>query len=271
MKSKITGGDVEVCFTGKVLNKYDVTYYRCLDTGFIQTEEPYWLTEAYSSAITKLDIGLVGRNEIMREKLAPILSNFFNATGKFLDYAGGYGLFTRMMRDRGYDFYHTDIYCQNLFAEYFDLIDVPAETKFELITAFEVFEHLPNPLAELEQMAKYADSIFFSTMLQPKIELKSFEDWWYFIPETGQHVALYTEKSLAFLAQKFGYHFYTDGIGIHLFTKKQLPRNPFAVQKLPYLMATMKRKVDRYFRKLDLPRESLLQKDFELIKSKINP
>jgi hypothetical protein len=271
MNSKITGGDVEVCFTGKVLNKYDVTYYRCLDTGFIQTEEPYWLEEAYSSAITKLDIGLVGRNEIMREKLGPILSSFFNASSKFLDYAGGYGLFTRMMRDIGFDFYHTDIYCQNLFAEYFDLIDLPERTKFELITAFEVFEHLPNPVTELEQMIKYADSIFFSTMLQPNIELKSLEDWWYFIPETGQHVALYTEKSLVFLADKFGYHFYTDGIGTHLFTKKKLAKNPFEVPRLPFLIATMKRKVDRYFRKLNQPRESLLQLDFEFIKKKITP
>lgn len=271
MQSKITGGEVEVCFKGKVLTKYDVTYYRCLETGFIQTEDPYWLAEAYSSAITKLDIGLVGRNEVMREKLAPILSNYFNAGGRFLDYAGGYGLFTRMMRDKGFDFYHTDVYCQNLFAEYFDLSDLPANTKFELLTAFEVFEHLPDPLAELENMSKYADSIFFSTLLQPKTALNSITDWWYFIPETGQHVALYTEKSLAFLAGKFDYHFYTDGVGTHLFTKKQLQKNPFDIPKLPFLIATMKRKVDRYFRKLNQPRESLLQKDFELIKNKINP
>jgi hypothetical protein len=270
MKSKITGGNTEVAFKAKVLNQFEVAYYRCLDTGFIQTEEPFWLAEAYSSAITKLDIGLVGRNEIMREKLAPILSNYFNAEGKFLDYAGGYGLFTRMMRDSGFDFYHTDIYCQNLFAEYFDLVDLPAGTKFELLTAFEVFEHLPNPVEELESMSKYADSIFFSTMLQPAQKLNSIEDWWYFIPETGQHIALYTEKSLAYLAEKFGYQFYTDGIGTHLFTKKKLANNPFEVPKLPYLVATMKRKVDRYFKKLNQPKESLLQQDFEKIKAKIN-
>ncbi len=270
MQSKITGGETDLLFTTKVLNKYDVKYFKCRDTGFIQTEEPYWLSDAYSSAITKLDIGLVGRNEMLRERLSPILSAFFNAEGKFLDYAGGYGLFTRMMRDKGFDFYHTDIYCQNIFAEYFDLKDLPDNSKFELLTAFEVFEHLPNPMAELEIMSKYTDSIFFSTMLQPNNDIQKVEEWWYFIPETGQHVALYTEKSLAFLANKFGYQFYTDGIGIHLFTKKKLTKNPFDTAKLPYLIATMKRKVERFLVKLSKPRESLLQKDFETIKAKLN-
>jgi hypothetical protein len=63
MQSKITGGDTTLLFTTRVLNKYDVKYYRCMDTGFIQTEEPYWLADAYSSAITKLDVGMVFRNQ----------------------------------------------------------------------------------------------------------------------------------------------------------------------------------------------------------------
>ncbi len=58
MISKITAGQTKLLFTAKVLGKYDVQYYQCVITGFIQTEEPYWLEEAYSSAITKLDIGL---------------------------------------------------------------------------------------------------------------------------------------------------------------------------------------------------------------------
>ena len=45
--------------TKQVLTKYNVKYYRCSSCQFIQTEEPYWLDEAYNKAITKLDIGLV--------------------------------------------------------------------------------------------------------------------------------------------------------------------------------------------------------------------
>jgi len=38
-----------------------------------------------------------------------------NPDGIFLDYAAGYGLFVRLMRDAGYNFRWSDLYCQNLF------------------------------------------------------------------------------------------------------------------------------------------------------------
>ena len=270
MKSKITSGATEELFTTKVLNKYDVKYYRCLDTGFIQTEDPYWLSEAYSSAITKLDIGLVSRNEGLRTTTIPLINNFFNVDGKFLDYAGGYGLFTRQMRDCGYDFYHSDIYCQNIFAEDFDLKDLPENTKFELVTAFEVFEHMSNPIEEIEAISKYADNILFSTVLQPKEKLTSVNDWWYFIPETGQHLALYTEKSLSTLGKKFGYQFYSNGISTHLFTRKTLSKNPFEKTEEPWLIRKMRKKVKRYEDKQNPVKESLLPTDWAQIKGKLN-
>ena len=62
MNSKITNGTTTKVFTKKILNKHDVSFFECDETGFIQTEEAYWLDEAYSEAITKLDVGLVQRN-----------------------------------------------------------------------------------------------------------------------------------------------------------------------------------------------------------------
>ena len=61
-RSLITGGPTELLFSARVLNKFNVRYYRCIETGYIQTETPYWLDEAYSSAITSLDLGLASRN-----------------------------------------------------------------------------------------------------------------------------------------------------------------------------------------------------------------
>ncbi len=267
MISKITGGQTKALFIVKVLGKYEVQYYQCVQTGFIQTEEPYWLEEAYSSAITKLDIGLPYRNELLRDKLVKILPKYFNVDAKFLDYAGGYGLFTRLMRDKGFDFYHTDVYCKNLFAEYFDLNDTPQNTKFELATAFEVFEHLANPIAEIEAILKHSDSILFSTELVPKTPLNSVNDWWYFIPETGQHIAIYTEKSLAYIAQKFGYNFYTDGINMHFFTRKNLLNNPFKVLREPFFIRKIRKVLTKFDNKT--VKKSLLQSDWEMIKNKL--
>ncbi len=205
---------------------------------------------------------------MLRNKLVKILPKYFDVDAKFLDYAGGYGLFTRLMRDKGFDFYHTDVYCKNLFAEYFDLNNIQQNTKFELATAFEVFEHLANPLAEIEAITKYSDSILFSTELVPKTPLNTVNDWWYFIPETGQHVAIYTEKSLAFIAQKFGYNFYTDGINTHLFTKKNLLNNPFKTLREPFFIRKLRKIINKFDSKE--VKKSLLQTDWETVKNKLS-
>jgi hypothetical protein len=268
MISKITGGPTRLLFTEKVLNRHQVKYYECIETGFIQTEEPYWLAEAYSSAITKLDTGLIFRNELLRDKLVKIIPAFFDADRHFLDYAGGYGMFTRMMRDRGFDFYHHDIYCENLFADYFSLADAQEKNDFELVTAFEVFEHLVNPLEEIKRILELGNNLIFTTELVPgRIEKAS--DWWYFTAETGQHIAFYTRKSLEYIASKLGCYYGTDGVQTHIFTRDRKLINVFELKDEPYLIRTMRRKLARFERKLFPPRQSLLHRDWQMIKDRL--
>ena len=277
MKSNITGGETTLLFTTKVLSKYDVKYYKCNDTGYIQTEKPYWLAEAYSSAITKLDVGLVYRNRTLSDFTEGLLLRHFDtiSNGKFLDYAGGYGLFTRMMRDKGFDFYNTDKFCQNIFAEFQDLKELNGNEKFEMVTAFEVFEHLENPLKEIEEILSYSDNVFFSTEIIPA-EVKTPEDWWYFIPETGQHVSLYSIDSLKFIAKKFDRYFYTDGAKVHLFTKIELAKNPFEIEnpkKDPYLIGKFRRKVKRFDKRNTVEvccKPSLINRDMDDARKRIS-
>ncbi len=49
-------------FSAPVLGKYRVSYFRCEHCGFLQTESPYWLPEAYQEPITRQDTGYVHRN-----------------------------------------------------------------------------------------------------------------------------------------------------------------------------------------------------------------
>ena len=45
----VCNGSRSVCFTAKVLGKYDVPYVYCGSCGLLQARSPYWLEEAYQS------------------------------------------------------------------------------------------------------------------------------------------------------------------------------------------------------------------------------
>jgi hypothetical protein len=142
MQCKICGTIAEPIFRHQVLGKYEVSYYRCGSCYFIQTEKPYWIEEAYKNALNPEDTGLFKRNEDFRAKTSALIYFLLGKGKKFVDFAGGYGIFTRMMRDVGFDFYWSDKYANNLMSKGFEA--KPSE-KFEAVTAFEVFEHMVEP------------------------------------------------------------------------------------------------------------------------------
>lgn len=206
----------------RVLEKFPVQYFRCTGCGFIQTEDPYWLPQAYARAITVQDTGLVRRNLHLARFTRVVIAFLLREQGPFLDYGGGYGLLVRLLRDRGFDFYRHDPACENLFAAGFDLKDA-AHHDFKLVTAYEVFEHLRQPRAEVEQMLQYSGNLLFSTQLLPPGSPQPGE-WWYFGPEHGQHISFYTLKALQELAEAFHLNLLSNGAHLHLLSaEKQSP------------------------------------------------
>jgi hypothetical protein len=205
-----------------ILNKYEVSYYQCSCCQFMCTQKPFWLDEAYSKAISDIDIGLVYRNILYAKMTKYIIDLFFNRSKYYLDFGGGYGLFVRLMRDIGYNFYREDRYCENLFAKNFDLANFHENgTSFDVLTAFEVLEHIENPKEALVKMFSLSDNILFSTELIPN-SFNTKLDWWYFLPETGQHISFYSKESLSSLAKTFNKNYYYLGEGLHLFTSKKI-------------------------------------------------
>jgi len=261
-------------FKSQVLGKYLVSYYQCERCQFIQTEKPYWLPEAYASAMTALDVGLVYRN-IEFSKTIPRILELFSGTNddSYLDYGGGHGMFVRLMRDLGYDYYLQDLYAENLYAKYFELENYNKEKKFTCLTAFEVFEHLEHPLIELESMFGYSDTIIFSTELQPAITFKHESDWWYFVPEVGQHISFYSAKTLKALAENFKCKLYSNGHNLHILTKVEEDLDPFShtvVPKDSILRRVLQRLLPQPVKSQTIRnRTSLLMKDFELYKKNL--
>lgn len=225
MKTKIcpiTSQQMDAVFSAKLLNKYNVQYFYCEESGLLQTEEPYWLDEAYAQAIAATDTGILRRNILHLLRSLPLLNALTDEQSKLLDVGGGYGILTRMLRDVGYDCYSYDKYCQNLFADGFE----PEENfSASVLFAFEVFEHIENPLKFLQDnFSKYScRTMIFSTQTFNNNTIPD-NDWWYYSFETGQHITIYQPRTLKILAEKNNCFYFPLGKGFHLITDKYLSK-----------------------------------------------
>jgi hypothetical protein len=222
MECRVCGSLAAPLFETVVLHRHKVTYFECPSCDFVQTEYPHWLGEAYSSAFTTTDTGTLQRSLILGKSAATLLFFAFDAKARFVDYAGGYGTLTRLMRDIGFDFYSTDLYAENIMARGFDA----HPGTYEVATAFECFEHFVNPRQELEKILAYSDTIFFTTQPCPK-PTPAINNWWYYAPHHGQHVALYRPKTLAYLGKEYGLQYHRI-LNYHLFTRKPIPTFVFS-------------------------------------------
>lgn len=135
-----------------------------------------------------------------------------------MDYAGGYGVFVRMMRDVGFDFYWNDKFTTNLFCRGFEY---DLEDKIEAITTFESFEHFVNPIEEIENLLNISKNIIFSTEILPS-SIPKPKDWWYYGLDHGQHISFYSEKTFDFIAKKYELNYLNLGT-LHVLSNKKIP------------------------------------------------
>ncbi len=250
----------EAFFSTVLLQKYSVKYFKCSKCGYVQTEEPYWLEEAYNTPINDSDTGMIMRNLWLKNITSTLIFFIFDSQGKFLDYGGGYGVFVRLMRDVGFDFYWQDKHTENLFARGFEFSESD-NTNVELLTCYEAFEHFIDPIAELENLLSISRNILLSTefIQEPP---PSPDEWWYYGSEHGQHIGFFQKKTFEYLAEKHNLHFYTNGQNIHLLTDKQFLTPPF------FKWIT---KVSKYTTPLIQKRmQSLTWKDMEKLKTAVS-
>jgi Zn ribbon nucleic-acid-binding protein len=198
-----------------------VKYYECALCGYVQTEEPYWLNDAYKESINLTDTGILSRN-LFNLKITISTLVFLNIrnNAKVVDAAGGYGVLVRLLRDYGINAFWSDKYSHNLFARGFEYenMDSPAD----LVTVFEAFEHFSNPNSELDNLLSIAPNVLLSTQIIPD-KIPKPNAWWYYGLEHGQHVGFFRIKTLQKLAFDREKYLLSDGRSFHLITEKKSP------------------------------------------------
>jgi hypothetical protein len=201
-----------------ILSRHEARYRRCEACGFVFVEDVRWLEEAYSAAIAASDTGIAVRNLRLAAEASVLIQLAFPHAQRFLDYGGGAGLFVRLMRDRGFDFRLLDKYCANVFAGGFEA--EPAD-RFDVLTCFEVIEHLVDPLPAFRELAALAPAMIIGTELLPARRNRPGE-WWYYAPETGQHVSFYTRRALETIGERLHLRLATNGRNLHVLAGERI-------------------------------------------------
>jgi hypothetical protein len=163
----------------------------------LQTETPYWISEAYVSNLAILDTGAAQRN--LANLAATYIVSHVLRLNDVLDYGGGDGLLCRLLIDYEINCFVNDKYATATYARAFA---DPNFTRPGILLAFEVFEHFENPQVDFEMLFKTNPDVLITST---GIFTGQNADWWYLTPETGQHLFFYSKNALGMIAHRYGF------------------------------------------------------------------
>ena len=180
-----------------------VCYALCGNCGFCFAPQIYaWPPETferwiYNDTYVEVDPDYLGARP---QNNADVLGQLFPQTpaARHLDYGGGNGMLANILRGRGWDSSSYDPFLERDRAH-------ESRGRFDLITAFEVFEHVPDVdalLRDLDRLRTPTGIVLFSTLVSDgEVHPDKPVDWWYAAPRNG-HISLYSHKSLGLLANR---------------------------------------------------------------------
>ncbi|MDJ0689875.1 MAG: methyltransferase domain-containing protein [Xenococcaceae cyanobacterium MO_188.B32] len=257
---RLCEGKAVYLFSKKLLQKYEVAFFRCHQCKSLQTEAPYWLDEAYAGLRSIPDIAAVERVQKLQLIVYFVAKIFgLSPNDKILDWGGGDGLLVRMLRDLGLDAYLLDKYITNRYAVGFE---DRLSQHYKMITCFETWEHFSNPKIEIEkQFQRQPEIIFLSTSIYKSQGI----NWNYLTPLSGRHVFFYSKTAMEWIAHQFGYEFLNYN-NFSIFYKSHLTPKPQWFLKIvlsgrrPLLLRILLRLI---------PRKSLIGNDRKLANERI--
>lgn len=201
------------------LSGIPIYYTQCQDClfafapEFLAWSEMDFLEKIYNDEYIEIDPDYLENRPRANSQL---LSKLFGDKKEFishLDYGGGSGKLSSTLRSEGWLSKSYDPFPKS---------DVTMESlgKFNLISAFEVFEHVPDVNSLMHNLIALMSEncfIIFSTLtLEGNISKNGRITWWYASPRNG-HISLFTKKSLSIIASKYGLNFGSFNDGLHCF------------------------------------------------------
>lgn len=222
---RLCDGNAIRVFEATLLGRHRVGYWECTQCASLQTDPPHWLDDAYAPDRKMEDVGAVQRSMLLSLTVPPLLEqlgvgpNTPHLDCPCLDWGGGDGLFTRMMRDRGFAAFLHDEHADNRHATGFARKDA-ATAAFPVTTALKVLEHLPNPARDLEGIFAVDSDIVIATA---QLYRGEGPDWLHLSPDTGRHVFFYSLRGLDMVAQRRGMRLHSNG-QTHVFYREH-PRH----------------------------------------------
>ncbi len=216
-------GGVTRFFEMATILDFDAQYVICDQCKSMQVTNPHWLSDAHSKAISGLDVGLVSRTTVASRLITSFfkLQRIGQVSG--IDWAGGTGLLTRMLRDSGLDVYSYDKYADQELASVFVADEQSLKSKMTFVSAIECFEHLTNPDLDFRNVSHDKDYLILTTETLPSpTPFPSSKSWWYFMPETGQHVTFASPEGIRQFGRNIGFDFYLRVGDMHFFARKKL-------------------------------------------------
>lgn len=128
-----------------------------------------------------------------------------------LDYGGGAGLLSQILQDAGWRSQSYDPFVQTE-------VSIDELPRVNLITAFEVFEHVTDPhqlMRTIDVLLEPDGMVLFSTLLSDGIVAANKRlDWWYAAPRNG-HISLHCRASMGRLTSQYGFQWASFSEGFH--------------------------------------------------------
>lgn len=204
------------------LSGIPIYYYMCVGCNFCFAPEfKTWDSEKFEKMIYNNDYVLFDPDYVdtrPRNNAKSLIAMFGNQINKIrhLDFGGGNGLLCALLREQKWDSTSFDPYVDKTTF----LNDLG---KFDLITAFEVFEHTSDVtklVSDLAFLLKPNGIVLFSTLLSDKhLPQNQRINWWYASPRNG-HISLFSKKSLTILGARANFKLRSFSEGFHGFWKE---------------------------------------------------